>query len=107
MLLERIEGHIPRFLKEQPGIGCVTPRIPLRRVQRRVNMRHTVRADGGDMKTESMARSSQPRSLGRLALAIAIAAIALSLGAIAIAIFRELSESDPWSDVSALSALAV
>jgi len=57
------------------------------------------------MKTESMARSSQPRSLGRLALAMAIAAIALSLGAIAI--FRELSESDPWSVVSALSTLAV
>jgi len=70
-------------------------------------MRHSVRADGDDMKTASMAQSSQPRSVGRLALAIAIAAIALSLGAITIAIFREPSKSDPWSVVSALSALAV
>lgn len=70
-------------------------------------MRHTVRADRDDMKTKSVARSPQPRALGRLALAMAIAAIAVSLGAIAIAIFRELGESDPWSVVSALSALAV
>lgn len=70
-------------------------------------MRHTVRVDRDDMKTKSVTRSPQSRALGRLALAMAIAAIAVSLGAIAIAIFRELGESDPWSVVSALSALAV